>query len=174
MRTKGKALIDKFDDSIKEIDRLLSVSHTEEDYAQLFKVTGGEIEKYLKATIFQTIVNKNFYDLIEDLKPLGVSQQHIDALHLFRNTYNRYKHRPGFSKSILEAKKVFVDAAVAIDNINGKGLGAVNQPYVVKSKRVVWFAGWDDYIGGMTECDIFIPDYSVDFPLGLEHFNITF
>lgn len=33
-------------------------------------------------------------------------------------------------------------------------------------------AGWDDYIGGMTEVSIFIPDKSHDFPTAIEHFNI--
>lgn len=174
MRTKGKALRDKIDDSIKEIDRLLTVSYIEEDYAKLFKVIGGEVEKYLKSTVFQITTDKKFHKLIDDLIPMGVSRGCVEALHLFREAYNGYKHQPGFSKVIFEAKDVFLKVGIAIDEINAKGLGAVNLPYVQKSKRVVWFAGWDDYMGGMTECNLFIPDYSIDFPLSIEHFNITF
>jgi hypothetical protein len=174
MRTKGKAIRDKIDDSISEINRLLTISYSEEDYAKLFKIVGGEIEKFLKSTIFQTNKNLNFFDLIENLKLFTIQQNHIDALHTFRETYNGYKHRPGFSKDINEGKVIFERIGEALDEINSKGIGGVNQSYVEKTKRIVWFAGWDDYIGGMTECDIFIPEYNVDFPIGLEHFNVSF
>lgn len=174
MRTKGQALRDKIDDSLTEISRLIPISHLEEDYAKIFKVMGGEMEKFLKSTVFQTGTRKKFFHLIEDLRSLGVQRQHIDALHIFRDTYNGYKHQPNFSTNISDAKIVFENTRDAIDEINAGGFGGVNQPYIQKSKRLVWFAGWDDYVGGMTECDLFIPDYNIDFPLGLEHFNIGF
>jgi hypothetical protein len=104
----------------------------------------------------------------------GISQSNIDALHDFRTTYNSYKHDPSFSIDILKAKSVFQKARIAIDDLISRNIGQINQPYSQQSKRIVWFAGWDDYVGGMTECNIFLPDYSVDFPLGIEHFNVSF
>ena len=149
MSTQATALKDKITDSILEIERLLSISHQEDDYAKLFKVLGGEIEKFLKSFVFIGST-KNFYGLIKDLAIHGISQPNIDALHNFQTTYNGYKHDPSFSIDILKAKSIFQKAQVSIDDLISKNIGQINQPYSQKSKRIVWFAGWDDYVGGMT------------------------
>lgn len=174
MRTQGTAIRNKIDDSIGEIRRLEQISYLEEDYSKLFKIIGGEVEKFLKSTIFQSTANKNFYTLIDDLISIGISQNSVDALHTFRETYNGYKHQPGFTKSIVEAKQIFEKASSSIEEIIASGVGNVHHHYMQKSKRLVWFAGWDDYIGGMVECNIFIPDNTADFPTAVEHFNASF
>lgn len=171
MRTKGEALINKVEDSIIKIQSFVSISYSEDDYSEIVKAIGGEIEKFLKSDVLN-LSNKNFYDLIEELKNFGVSQIHIDYLHDFRLCYNGYKHNPTYSKTIFEVKNIFENLKSSLEVINSNNIGNVGQPYQNKSKRVVWFAGWDDYIGGMVECDIFIPDYDIDMPIGIEHFNI--
>jgi|SRR5690554_359239 len=171
MRTKVEALIDKIEDSVIKIQSLISVSYTEEDYSEIVKGIGGEIEKFLKSDVLN-ISNKNFYELIEELKNFGINQIHIDYLHDFRLCYNGYKHDPTYSKTIFEVKIIFENLKSALQEINTNNIGNVRHPYQNKSKRIVWFAGWDDYIGGMVECDIFIPDYAIDMPIGIEHFNI--
>ncbi|MDH8702654.1 hypothetical protein M2138_002022 [Dysgonomonadaceae bacterium PH5-43] len=173
MRTKGTALLDKFQSAIKEIERLVLISHNEDDYSDIIKSIGGEVEKFLKSTIFQgTKNNKNFNELINELAPLGIPQEKIDFLHTFRKTYNSYKHDANYTSSIESCKEILKNAQLAIDDINNLGIGSVNKPNQVQSKRTVWLAGWDDYIGGMTEVSIFIPDNSFDFPPAIEHFNI--
>ena len=174
MRTQGQAISNKVKDSIVEIERLIAISHDEEDYSKLIKVLGGEIEKFLKAVIYQGQNNSNFYELINNLSNLGVTSSSIQFLHDFRLSYNGYKHNPGYSIDINAARKLFLNLEKAIDEIIEKGLGNVNQTYNRKSKHLVWFSGWDDYVGGMVECNIFIPDFSVDFPYALEHFNVSF
>jgi hypothetical protein len=174
MRTQGQAILNKIKDSIIEIERLIGISHDEEDFAKLIKILGGEIEKFLKSVVFQGQNNSNFIKLINNLLGLGVSSTSIQFLHDFRLSYNGYKHDPSYSQEINLARNLFLNLDIAIDEIINKGLGNVNQIYNRKSKHLVWFAGWDDYIGGLVECNIFIPDYSVDFPCGMEHFNISF
>lgn len=172
MRTRIEALTDKIDDSINEINKLISISYTEEDYSEYFKIIGGEVEKFLKSTVYN-LPNKNFYELIEQLRNNGLNQNYIVFLHDFRLAYNGYKHNDNYSITILDAKKIFTNLKESIRNIQILNIGNINLPYQNVSKRVVWFAGWDDYIGGMTECDIFIPDYEIDMPRGIEHFNIN-
>ena len=171
MRTKGEAIIGKVNDSILNIVNLLSISYTEEDYSEIVKSLGGEIEKFIKSTVLN-LPNKNFNELIEELINHSISQDSIDSLHDFRQCYNKYKHEPNYSKDIFQIKSILEKLKDSLVEINGKALGNVNNPYFKKSNRVVWFAGWDDYIGGMTECGLFIPDYNIDMPLGIEHFNI--
>lgn len=171
MRTKGDAILDKINDSILKIENLISISYTEEDYSEIIKSLGGEIEKFLKSTVLN-LSNKNFYDLIEKLLNHSISQVSVDSLHDFRLCYNKYKHDSTFSKDIFEVKLILEKLRTSLKEINVNNLGNVNNPYFKKSNRVVWFAGWDDYIGGMTECDIFIPDYNIDMPLGIDHFNL--
>lgn len=175
MRTKGSALKNKINDSIFEIQRLLGISHQEEDYAILFKIMGGEVEKSLKTTVFQNTLNdKNFFELINNLTTLGISQKSIDSLHEFRKTYNGYKHDSTYSIELIDAKVIFENTLKSIEELILQNVGIINHPHIEKSKRLVWFSGWDDYIGGMVETGIFIPDYSVDFPYEIEHFNISF
>lgn len=174
MRTQGQAISTKVKDSIIEVERLISISHEEEDYAKLIKILGGEIEKFLKTVIYQGQNNSNFYDLINSLSNLGVTSVSIQFLHAFRISYNGYKHNPDYTIDINEARNLFLNLKKAIDEIIQKELGNVNQLYNRKSKHLVWFAGWDDYVGGMVECNVFIPDFSVDFPYALEHFNVSF
>lgn len=171
MRTKGEALINKVGDSIVKIQSLISVSYTEDAYSEIVKAIGGEIEKFLKSEVLN-LSNKNFYELINELKNFRISQIFIDYLHDFRLCYNGYKHDPTYSKTIFEVKTIFENLKSSLEEISSNNLGSVGQPYQNKSKRVVWFAGWDDYIGGMVECNIFIPDYTIDMPIGIEHFNI--
>lgn len=175
MRTKGNALVDKVKSSLREIDRLALITYQEEDYSDCIKSLGGEIEKFLKSTIFQGTKNKkNFNDLINELSSLGVQQQEIDYLHDFRNAYNSYKHNPAYTSSIDSCREILVHVLFAIESINALGLGIVNQPYQMQSQRFIWLAGWDDYRGGMTEVSLFIPDRSCDFPPAIEHFNIDY
>jgi hypothetical protein len=171
MRTKGEALINKVEDCIIKTQSLICISYTEDTYSELVKAIGGEIEKFIKSDILN-LSNKIFYDLIEELKNFGITQIHIDYLHDFRLCYNGYKHDPNYSKTIFEVKTIFENLKSSLEEINTNNLGNVGLPYQNKSKRVVWFAGWDYYIGGMVECNIFIPDYSIDMPIGIEHFNI--
>jgi len=171
MRTKGQALINKVEDSIVKIQSLISISYIQEDYAEIVKAIGGEIEKFLKSDVLN-LPNKIFFNLIEELKNFGISQTYIDYLHDFRLCYNGYKHDSGYSKTIFEVKIIFENLKSSLEQIISNNLGNVGEPYQNKSKRIVWFAGWDDYIGGMVECDIFIPDYDIDMPIGIEHFNI--
>lgn len=174
MRTQGQAISDKIIDSIVEIERLMAISHNEEDYAKLIKVLGGEIEKFLKAVVYQGQNNSIFNDLINGLSNLGVTSTSNQFLHDFRLAYNGFKHNPAYSIDINAARMLFLNLEKAINEIIEKGLGHINQTYNRKSKHLVWFSGWDDYVGGMVECNIFIPDFSVDFPYALEHFNISF
>lgn len=172
MRTKGEALINKVEDSIAAINRFIGISHIEDDYGEIVKVIGGEIEKFLKSTVLN-ISNKNFYELIEELKNHWIVQENIDFLHNFRICYNGYKHDPLYTQTIFEVKQQFVDLKIVLEQISALNIGDTAQPYQHISKRIVWFAGWDDYIGGMTECDIFIPDYEIDMPIGIDHFNLN-
>jgi hypothetical protein len=173
MRTKGQALEDKLTDSISQIENLMGISHIEDDYSVLVKSVGGEIEKFLKSTIFSGTQNNNdFFTLINNLSSVGLPQQDRDCLHAFRCKYNSYKHNPNYSSDIIDCKLVFENARRVIKNLIALGVGDVNQPYQQSTKRMVWLAGWDDYIGGLTEVGLFIPDYSVDFPYAIEHFNI--
>lgn len=171
MRTKGTALLDKLNDSINEINRLISISYVENDYSKIIIELGGEIEKFLKSTVLH-LSNKNFNQLIDELINNKIDQTHIDYLHDFRIAYNGYKHEPTYSIDIIQAKNIFINTGKTIEKINLNNLGDVNNSYIKKSKRVVWFAGWDDYIGGMIECNIFIPDYDIDMPFAVEHFNL--
>jgi len=171
MRTKGEAFINKVEDSINKIQSLLSISHTEDSYSEVVKAIGGEIEKFLKSDVLG-LSNKNFNDLIEELKSFGINQTQIDSLHAFRLCYNGYKHDPNYTKTIFEVKTIIEKLKSSLEEIYNCNLGNVRLPYQNKSKRVVWFSGWDDYIGGMVECDIFIPNYQIDMPIGIEHFNI--
>lgn len=171
MRTKGEALINKVEDSVIKIQSLISISYTEDEYSEIVKAIGGEIEKFLKSEIL-FITNKNFYNLIEELKNHGIIQDYIDYLHDFRLCYNGYKHDPNYTSTIFEVKELFENLKLSLNQLIVNKLGNVSQPYNNRSKRVVWFSGWDDFIGGMVECDIFIPDYKIDMPIGIEHFNI--
>lgn len=171
MRTKGEALTDKIEDSIIKINNTISNSYTEDSYSEIVKILGGEIEKFLKKDVLN-VVNKNFYELIEELNNLHINPTHISNLHNFRLCYNGYKHDPNYSKTIFEVKEIFEKLKLSLEEITNNNLGTVNLPYQSKSKRIVWFAGWDDYIGGMVECNIFIPDYNSDMPKAIEHFNI--
>lgn len=173
MRSKGKALSDKIDTSLSFIQKLIETSFTEEDYSKIVTSLGGEIEKFLKSTVL-IISSGNFFNLIEELINQGVSQTSIDKLHEFRQCYNGYKHDPSYTKTIFEVSKIQKNLKLSVEEILNKNLGDVSQPYINKSKRVVWFAAWDDYIGGMTECSIFIPDYKIDIPRGIDHFNLDF
>lgn len=151
----------------------MGISHTEDDYSILIKNIGGEIEKFLKAVVFIGLQdNNNFYDLINSLSSLGLPHQEIDFLHSFRQMYNSYKHNPDYSSGIIDCKTVLENTIKSIRCLNALGTGNVNQPYQQSAKRIVWLAGWDDYIGGMTEVSIFIPDFTVDFPYAIEYFNI--
>ncbi|WP_299221240.1 hypothetical protein [uncultured Aquimarina sp.] len=174
MRTQGEAISTKIKDSILEIERLIGISHDEEDFAKLIKILGGEIEKFLKSIVYQGQLNSNFYDLINDLLNLGITIDSVQFLQNFRLAYNGYKHNPSYSINVNSARNLFIELDKGINEIQDKGLGNVNLAYNRKSKHLVWFSGWEDYIGGMVECDIFIPDYSIDFPMGMEHFNLSF
>lgn len=172
MRTQGQALKDKIKDSISETERLMGVTHTEDQYSGLIKNLGGEVEKFLKSSVFQTPnTSKGINDLINDLSLQGVSLQSRTFLHDFRLKYNKYKHDPFYSSDIFECKSVLTNTSIAIDEIITLNLGATSQPYIQTTKRIVWIAGWDDYVGGMTEVSIFIPE-NIDFPSSIEHFNI--
>ncbi|MVM38733.1 hypothetical protein GO730_16225 [Spirosoma sp. HMF3257] len=171
MRTRGEALINKVEDSIIKTQSLISISYTEDSYSETIKALGGEIEKFLKSDVLN-LSNKSFYELIEELKNFGLSPIHIDYLHDFRLCYNGYKHALNFSKTIFEVKTILEKLKSSLEEINSNNWGNVGQPYQNKSKRIVWFAGWDDYIGGIVECDLFIPNYNIDMPIGIEHFNI--
>lgn len=175
MRTKGESLKDKIVDSISEIERLIGITYTEDNYSKLFKILGGEIEKFLKSVVYQNNANnKNFFDLINDLSSLGISTDSIDFLQTFRLTYNGYKHNSTFSIEIFEAKYILENISESIDELISKNTGTINQSNYKQTKRMIWFAGWDDYIGGMTEVSLFIPDYKLDFPMSIETFNLSF
>jgi hypothetical protein len=172
MRSQGQALKDKITDSISEIDRLMSITHTEDQYSNLIKNLGGEIEKFLKSSVFQTPnTTKGINDLINDLSYQGVQHQSLTFLHDFRLKYNKYKHDPTYTSDIFECKSVLSNASIAIEEVIALNLGTTNRPYTQTSKRIVWIAGWDDHLGGMTEISIFIPE-NIDFPTSIEHFNI--
>jgi len=171
MRTKAEALIDKVEDSIIKIQTLLSISYREDTYSEIVKAIGGEIEKFLKSDVLN-LSNKNFNALIDELKNFNVSDDKIDFLHDFRLCYNGYKHEPNYSKTIFQVKTILENLKCSLEEIKLNNIGSISQPYQNNSKRVVWFAGWDDYIGGMVECNIFIPNYKLDMPTGIEHFNI--
>jgi len=173
MRSKGKALIDKIETSLSFIQTLIETSFNEEDYSKIVTSLGGEVEKFIKSTVLN-VNSGNFYNLIEELINHGITQTSIDKLHEFRQCYNGYKHDPSYTKTILEVTVIQKNLKLSIDEILSKNLGDVGQTYNNKSKRVVWFAAWDDYIGGMTECSIFIPDYKIDMPRGIDHFNLDF
>ena len=100
MRTQGQAISTKIQDSIVEIERLIAISHDEEDYAKLIKVLGGEIEKFLKAVVYQGQNNSNFFNLINNLSSLGINSTSIQFLHDFRLAYNGYKHDPAYTIDI--------------------------------------------------------------------------
>ena len=173
MRTKGDALVNKIEDSITKINSLISISYMENDYSEMVIAIGGDLEKFLKGTVLN-IANKKFYDLIEELKNHGIAQSYVDFLHDFRLCYNGYKHNPIYTRTIFEVKTYFINIKGAVNEIIANSIGLVSQPYQSRSKRTVWFAGWDDYVGGMTECGVFIPDYDIDMPIESDHFNLHF
>lgn len=175
MRSNGTALLEKFNITLKEILRLISISHNEEDYSSQTKILGGEIEKFLKDSVYLGVKNnQNFMSLIDDLNAIGIEQNHIESLHSFRIYYNNYKHNPSFTSDILECKKIVESTIAAIVRILATGIGKINQPYIKSSKRIIWLAAWDDYLGGMSEIAIFPPNYSVNFPPSIEVYNIDF
>lgn len=96
MRAKGEAKINKVEYSIAKIHSFISISYIEDDYSELVKAIGGEIEKFLKSDVLGGLgLNKNFHELVEQLKNLGVSQIYIDSLHEFIRCYNGYKRLGG-------------------------------------------------------------------------------
>jgi hypothetical protein len=119
-----------------------------------------------------TLNNRNFYQLINELSNHRITQASIDFFHDLRNLYNSLKHDPNFTTYILNCINVLKNSLKSLNEIELQNIGNIHGIYSQQKSRIVWIAGWDDYIGGMTEMGIFLPDYELDFPVGIEHFNI--
>ena len=149
-------------------------THMQDDFAIYIKNIGGEIEKFLKDAVYDNqINNQNFYTLIERLRTLGISEPSINNLHSLRNYYNSLKHDPSFTTTIIEAEKVIDDTVLSLNEIEAKSIGKITDTYSQNTNRVLWICAWDDYIGGMTELNLFLPNYELDFPYSVEYFNIS-
>ncbi len=173
MRTRIQSIIQKHNDSIKDLQRIMGISHTQDEFSGFIKGLGGEVEKFLKESVYHNTRNHdNFMALIDNLTQYQVNTTSIQFLHDLRLLYNKLKHEPLFSTTILICIETLQKSLIVMQEIELINMGAINDPYSQTESRIVWLAGWDDYIGGMTEISIFLPDYELDFPIAIEHFNI--
>ncbi|CAA0233977.1 hypothetical protein R8G64_05240 [Tenacibaculum maritimum] len=174
MKTKIEAILDKVHTIKLRIADIMGVTHTQDDYSIYIKGIGGEIEKFLKDAVFNNGLNNlNFYNLIERLRSLGITESSISNLHELRNYYNSLKHEPGFITNIIEAEEKVEKLIEALTEIDTKSIGNINATYTQNTSRVLWLCAWDDYMGGMTEINLFLPNYELDFPYSVEYFNIA-
>jgi gas vesicle protein len=168
MRTKIQAIKQKHEDSIKDLQKILGLSHSQDDFSGFVKGIGGEVEKFLKEGVYNnTLNNRNFYQLINELSNHRITQASIDFFHDLRNLYNSLKHDPNFTTYILNCINVLKNSLKSLNEIELQNIGNIHGIYSQQKSRIVWIAGWDDYIGGMTEMGIFLPDYELDFPVGM-------
>lgn len=175
MRTKVQAILQKHERAISDLQKLQGISHSQDDFSRYIKDIGGEVEKFLKDGVFSNnLNNRNFNQLINELSNRGISSQSVQHLHDLRDLYNRLKHEPSFKTDITNGIETLNKSFEALKEIKSQNLGSINDPYIQARSRIVWFAGWDDYIGGMTEIGIFLPDYELDFPVGIEYFNVDY
>ncbi len=174
MKTKIAAVLDKVSEIKRRLAIIMGVTHTQDDYAIYIKNIGGEIEKFLKDAVYENNNNNwNFYNLIKGLEPLGISAASTDKMHLLREFYNSLKHDPLYNTNILLAEERIDDLLSALHEIESKAIGRINENYIQANSRILWLCAWDDYIGGMTELNLFLPNYDLDFPYSVEYFNIS-
>jgi hypothetical protein len=173
MKTKIDTLLEEFDLVIFSVQKIIGISYTQKDYAGFIKSLGGEVETLLKATVYSNQSNHaSFNDLINDLSLHGITATAIQSLHDLRVVYNKFKHDPLYYDDILNTLALLKKAKLALQEIKTLSLGDVNTSTSPTIRRTVWIAAWDDYIGGMTEISIFLPNYDIDFPFAFDNFNI--
>lgn len=170
MKTNADEIIYITDKTRREAVALAGRDHSPEDYKAFLKDVGASVEVFLKDHVYAGAHNRwNFQRLINSLEPLGASADSRDALHALRLAYNKAKHDPNYDAPISPITNVLTDAQQALEEIAALGLGTTGQPARVVSRRLLWFAAWDHYIGGDTEISIFLPaTEDVDFPPNLD------
>ncbi len=174
LRTKIESILDKVETIKVRLVSLMGMTHSQDDFGIYIKNIGSEIEKFLKDAVFQNSYNNlNFYNLIEKLRDEGITESTIGNLHELRNYYNSLKHDPSFSTTITEAESKIKKTSDALIEIDSESIGNINSVYIQNTNRILWLCAWDDYIGGMTELNLFLPNYEIDFPYSVEYFNIT-
>lgn len=139
--------------------------HILKDYAGYVKSLGGEVEAFLKDAVYlNRSNNQSFYHLINNLAATGINAQAIADLHDLRVLYNDFKHDPLFQGDLMATLQILKKVRMAIEEIKAVSLGQVNAQASETTTRTVWIAAWDDYVGGMTEISVFLPNYDIDFP----------
>jgi len=164
MKSKIEAILEKVSEIKKRLTLVMGMTHSQEDYAIYLKNIGSEFEKFLKDAVFNNTKNNlNLIQLIEELSNEGISQNSIDKFHLLRSYYNSLKHNPNFSTSVIYAEEIINNLHSGLSEIKEKSIGKINKNYIRANSRVLWFYAWDDYAGGMTELNLFLPNYELDF-----------
>lgn len=175
MINKIEMIKEKHNDVLQEIKRLMSISHSQDEYSGPIKSLGGEIEKFLKDGVYKKKSNKkNFNELIEGLSGVGVSVDSVKALHDLRVLYNNFKHNPDYNTDLLSVMKVVAGSLNAVNEIDKLNLGDINSPYLTRQRIILWIVGFQYYTGGMTEVSLLLPDYDVEIPVSFTEFHISF
>lgn len=107
--------------------------------------------------------------LIDGLEVLGVAAPHREALHALRIAYNEAKHNPMYEAPIQPVIDILINTKAGVGEIARLRLGDSDQPANAVTRRLLWFAAWDHYVGGDTEVSIFSPcSLDIDFPPDIE------
>lgn len=111
MRKPTDIIIDIAAQAYSSALRLLATHHTTSDLLDFIKDVGGEIEIFLKQSIYHNERNRDTFDtLINDLIEIGVSQVSVDALHEIRRKYNKAKHETDNSFNSIDLVNVLKGA----------------------------------------------------------------
>lgn len=157
-RTLGAEIIETYSSAVEDLERLKFGPYSPSAISGIIVPLGAKTELYLKSTIFPAAnSNKNFNNLVNDLKSEGVADQDVDSLHDFRRLYNAAKHDPQADHGLATTLDIIIKAKKAVREVDVLGLGLTNTPLVKTIKYHLWVGFWDSYLGGFTEAAIMLP-----------------
>lgn len=143
------------------MEQLRELSHQAfdaDDVATIFQPVASSVELFLRSTAFPlSSRHDSFQKLINDLSSVGLSTTAIGLLHEFRNHYNKIKHEPGFTPSLVESKAILKGAHEALVSLVKLAPGRTNLPEDRAFVHQLQVALWDHFTSGDTEVSISLP-----------------
>lgn len=159
MRTNIDLILDSVHQAYAEAVALSGEDHTPQQFADFLKNVGSEVEVFLKEHIYGGSRNRDdFVKLINGLAACGLGSQFVTDLHSLRKGYNSAKHDPAYAPAIGDVLSLLKATDAVLREIQTLALGTTANPAPkMQTKRVLWIAAWDHFIGGDTEISISLP-----------------
>jgi hypothetical protein len=170
MVTHSDEILNMASRTCRDAISLAGRDHTPDEFKSLLTRLGSAVEVFLKDHIYLGAHQRwNFERLIDGLEPMGVPAQERGFLNKLRLAYNDAKHEPTYDAPVQAVIAILTNSVDALGLIAGLNLGDSGQPSNKGTRRLLWFAAWDHYIGGDTEFSIFLPcSLDIDIPPGFE------